>query len=178
MLYKKDGQLFSRAAAIADILKQLDTVVQPAYIDDKTLSLYGFYPDTSSLATVSQVPTKEQRKLALASVDWVINATQISDQTKASVEAWRWIVRNLPQISASADIPPLPEVHKKVGDLQGTVLTESEINTIKNYVTKDTGWITFLQVWKDLNFTYLKETIANLLIAYTNVTIDEIIGSV
>jgi hypothetical protein len=177
MLYRKDGGIFSRASAIVNILTQLDTVVQPAYIDDETLALYGFIPDPNLTSPVSQTPTQEQRKAALSSVDWVIGAAHLPEQTKASIEAWRWIVRNLPQINLSADIPPLPKVKGVAGYFSDATLTQSEADQIKNYVTQDEGWLTFLQIWKELGFTYSKQTVTNLLTAYTNVALDEIIRS-
>jgi hypothetical protein len=177
MLYRKDGGIYSRASAIVNILTQLDTVVQPAYIDDETLALYGFISDPDLTNTVSQTATQEQRKAALSSVDWVTGAAHLSEQTKAAVEAWRWIVRNLPQINVSADIPPLPKVNGIAGYFLPTLLTQSEADQIKNHVTQDEGWLTFLQIWKEFGFTYSKQTVTNLLTAYTNTELDEIISS-
>jgi len=177
MLYRKDGSIFSRASAIVNILTQLGSVVQPAYIDDDTLSLYGFFPALDLTNTVSQTATQEQRKAALTSVDWIIGAAHLSEETKAAVEAWRWIVRNLPEINMSADIPPLPKVNGIAGYFSPTLLTRSEADQIKNHVTQDEGWLTFLQIWKEFGFTYSKQTVTNLLTAYTNTKLNEIIGS-
>jgi hypothetical protein len=178
VLYKKNGKIFSRASAIVNVITELGTVVQPSYIDDEILALYGFFPDTSSTNFVSQTITKEQRKAALESVDWVIGAAHLSEQTKAAVEAWRWVVRNLPEINMSADIPPLPKINGIAGYFSPTLLIQSQADQIRDYVTQDKDWLTFLEVWKEFEFTYSKQTITNLLTAYTTIKLDELIGSV
>lgn len=178
MLYRKDNQIFTRSAAIANIIEQLHSVVEPAYIDDETLSMYGFEVADELVNTSPTAPSQAQRKLVLESVDWVTGAKQLSDQTKESVEAWRWLVRNLPQINPQADIPPLPKLKAIPNYFATSELSSEEIEQIKNYVTSDDGWLTFLEIWKDFNFVNLRYVVTNLLSAYTNVTLDEVISSI
>jgi hypothetical protein len=175
MLYRKDGIVHTRSSAINNILKQLGSVVQPSYIDDETLLLYGYSLVSEPIAPN---PTKEQRKAALESVDWVTNASHLSEETKESVEAWRWLVRNLTEISDKPVVPPLPPIQNIKNYFTTKPLTEKEIDKIKNYSTKDEGWIVFLQTWKDLGFPCYYDIISNLLTAYTKVKLDEIIGSI
>ena len=176
MLYRnKEGQLISRAKAISFLLNELGTVVEPSYIDDDTLSLYGFTPAPEEAAPPKQTGvSQERRKEALASVDWVSGAKHLTKATKDSVEAWRSVVRDCPDCSV---LPPLPQL---VATKTKTTLplNEAELDSIRNYVTKDEGWLLFLQTWKDLQFPNSKNIVANLLLAYTKVKLDEIIGSI
>jgi len=176
MLYRKDGIIHTRSSAINNILKQLGSVIQPSYIDDETLLLYGYTLVSEPIAP--NLTNKEQRRAALESVDWVTSAAHLSEETKESVEAWRWLVRNLPEISDKSTVPPLPPIQSIKNYFTTQLLTEKEIDQIKNYVTKDEGWTLFLQTWKDLEFPCYHETVSNLLTAYTKVRLDEIIGSI
>ena len=174
MIYRKEGGVYSRSGAIATILAELGSVVQPSYIDDETLALYGFIATSEEITSEQIRISQEERKKALASVDWVSNAKHLTKATKDAVEAWRQVVRNCPNCAA---IPPLPRL-VTTKTKTAPVLNESEIDAIKNYVTKDEDWLLFLQTWKDLQFPDSKTIVANLLIAYTKVKLDEIIGSI
>jgi len=175
MLYRnKEGQLINRARAILLLLNELGTVVEPSYIDDDTLSLYGFTPAPEEIAPQQIGVSQERRKEVLASVDWVSSAKHLTKATKDAVEAWRSVVRDCPDCAV---LPPLPQL--VATKTKTTVpLSEAELDAIKNYVTKDGGWLLFLQIWKDLQFHNSKNIVANLLIAYTKVKLDEIIGSI
>lgn len=174
MIYIKEGGLYSRSGAIDTILAQLGSVVQPSHIDDDTLALYGFIAVPEKAVSKQTGISQENRKKALASVDWVSNAKHLTKATKDAVEAWRQVVRDCPNCAA---IPPLPRL--VVSRTKTTPsLNEAELDAIKNYVTKDEDWLLFLQVWKDLGFPNSKNIVANLLLAYTKVKLDEIIGSI
>lgn len=175
MLYRnKQGQLFSRSMAIASILKELGTVIEPSYIDDNILAIYDFVLDEHDSIQQAPTITREQRKNAMASFDWVSTAKHLTGETKISVEAWRTVIRNSPNCYS---IPPVPKLHKKV--LHGNaVLNSIQVDKIKNYITKDTDWLLFLEVWKNLDFNSSEIIVANLLKAYTKVKLNEIIGSI
>ena len=170
MLYRKEGNTYSKVAAINAILVELGSVVQPAYIDDDTLSLYGF---ELIITDNNYVQKKVEREAALASVDWISNAKYLTKETKDAVEAWRSVVRDCPNCIT---LPPLPEL--VAIKIEATILTNIQLDKIKNYVTKDVGWLLFLQTWKDLEFTNSKNVLTNLFIAYTKVKLDEVIGSI
>ncbi|MCA2594096.1 MAG: hypothetical protein IM526_02895 [Microcystis sp. M38BS1] len=175
MLYRnKEGQLISRARAILLLLNELGTVVEPSYIDDDTLALYGFLAAPEEIAPQQTSVSKEVRKEALANVDWVSGAKHLTKATKDAVEAWRSVVRDCPDCAA---LPPLPKLVATKTKITSP-LNEVELDAIKNYVTEDDGWLLFLQTWKDLQFPDSKNIVANLLIAYTKVKLDEIIGSI
>lgn len=174
MLYRKEGNIYSRAAAINAVLTELGSVVQPSYIDDETLALYGFEIVPSEKPDNPQKIGKEGRKKALASLDWVSGAKHLTKQTKDAVEAWRSVVRDCPDCTI---LPPVPELIA-IKSKKASVLNEDEIVKIRNYATKDAGWVLFLQTWKDLGFPDSKNIVANLILAYTKVTLDEIIGSI
>lgn len=175
MLYRKGNQLVTRSKAIADIVGQLNSVVEPAYMDDDTLALYGFVkvPPEEGKPYLKSV-TKECRKEALARVDWVSNAKHLTKETKAAVEAWRSVIRDCPDCTI---LPPLP-VLTATKTKKSLPLNEVELDRIRNYSTKDEGWLLFLQTWKDLGFPTSRDIVANLLIAYTKVRLDEIISSI
>ncbi len=172
MLYRKEGKLYNKSAAIVAILAELGSVVEPAYIDDDTLALYGFIVETAP-KQVNHI-SQESRKEALASVDWVSGAKHLTKATKDAVEAWRSVVRDCPDCVV---LPPLPQL-VAIKTKMTSPLNEIELDAIRNYVTKDKGWLLFLQTWKDLQFPNSKNIVANLLIAYTEVKLDEIIGSI
>lgn len=174
MLYRKENKTYSRAVAINAVLAELGSVVQPSYIDDDTLALYGFELVAPEKTDYPQKISKESRKEALASVDWVSSAKHLTKQTKDAVEAWRSVVRDSPDCSV---LPPIPEL-VTIKPEKAIILNEAELDKIKNYVTKDTGWILFLQTWKDLGFPDSKNIVANLLLAYTKGTLDEVISSI
>jgi hypothetical protein len=174
MLYKKEDNTYSRAAAINAVLTELGSVVQPSYIDDTTLALYGFEVATPEKTDYPQKISKEKRKEALASVDWVSGAKHLTKSTKDAVEAWRSVVRDCPDCVV---LPPLPQL-VAIKTKATVPLNNAQLDAIKNYATKDSGWILFLQTWRDLGFPDSKNIVANLLIAYTKVKLDEIIGSI
>lgn len=174
MLYKKEGSIYTRSGAIAAILSELGSVVQPSHIDDDTLALYGFTAAPEEIIPKQIKVSKEDRKEALASVDWVSGAKHLTKRTKDSIEAWRQVVRDCPDCAV---LPPLPEL-VATKTKTTSYLNETELDSIKNYVTKDDGWLLFLQTWKDLGFPNSKTIVTNLLIAYTKVKLDEIIGSI
>ena len=174
MIYIKEGGLYSRSGAIDTILAQLGSVVQPSHIDDDTLALYGFIAVPEKVVSKQTGISQEERKKALASVDWVSNAKHLTKATKDAVEAWRQVVRDCPDCAA---IPPLPRLVASKTKTD-SLLNEGELDAIKNYVTKDEDWLLFLQVWKDLGFPDSKNIVVNLLLAYTKVKLDEIIGSI
>jgi hypothetical protein len=136
--------------------------------------LYGFELATPEKTDYPQKISREKRKEALASVDWVSGAKHLTKATKDAVEAWRSIVRDCPDCTV---LPPIPELIA-IKPKKTAILNEAELDKIKNYITKDAGWILFLQTWKDLEFPNSKNIVANLLLAYTKVTIDEIVGSI
>lgn len=176
MLYRFGTDLYSRTAVISMVLSQLGSSVEPAYIDDETLALYGFIAEDRV-----REPIKEelQRQKALYEVDWVSSAEQFTKEDRQKIEAWRWLVRSLPDIAPETlTIPPLPKISSRETYLTKQNLTKAQVETVKNYVTVDSGWLLFLQVWKDLQFTPLKKAVSNLLVAYTDMTINEVISSI
>ena len=172
-MYKKNGQLYSRSAALVEILTSLDTVIEPAYVDDDTFAAFGY---ALVILTTTPTSTKECRKEVLTATDWISTAEHITPDTKKRYESWRWLIRNMPSIPELRSIPPTP-APEAVGIFDTLKLSDKDTEKIKNYVCEDVGWITFLEVWKNTSFTNVKTVIYHLLTSYTAVQLDEIIGS-
>lgn len=178
MFYLKGDKLYTKSAAISEILSEMGSVVQPNYIDDETLCLYGFLPAETPEKNTKFSPTREQRERVLSGFDWVSTATNISEKDKESVESWKWIVRNLPDICDSSEIPQPPKIKPIKQYTEKKRLSKKQITEIKNYKCSEESWNDFLICWANLGYPDNRQVLENILTAYAKKSLDEIIGSI
>lgn len=131
---------------------------------------------------------KKERNKLLLDTDWVQVSDIVTLDTKEKYYAYRELIRDLVRIAeypCDVKFPQKPALHyidaiEQKRLLQSRVkLTSEEIELLKNHETLpgDTNeqWYNFLVEWSKLDFITDKVIVSNLVLAYTNTTLDSIL---
>lgn len=128
---------------------------------------------------------KKERNKLLLETDWVQVSDIVTADTKDKYYAYRELLRDLVHIAeypCDVKFPQKPALHyidaiekKRILESR-TKLTDEEIEVLKNYETlpseANSEWYRFLVEWSKLDFIRDKAIVSNLILAYTNTSLD------
>lgn len=139
--------------------------------------------NTHLLLSDWQTVKKERNKLLL-DTDWIQVSELVTEDTKKRYKAYRELIRDIVRVAKyPCDItytkPPMieyiDEVEQKNHVEDRPKLTSVEFEKLKDYNTVDQDWYKFLVEWSKLNFETDRAIVSNLITAYTNTTLENIL---
>lgn len=182
----KDGKTYTKEQAIGIIASTLEAAIISPNIDDDFLVQLGSFEIVELQDEDKPSPglylLKIRRNELLEQTDWIPKGDhQLSPSVKGQYIAWRKLLRQIFYLCDGEikDIPQPPAIDK--GKPKTSLLkhiTQEQFEGIRNYKTRDGKWLDFLDNWEKVSFTTNKEAVELLLIAYTGMTLNEIIDIV